>query len=218
MKIALVCDTTCDIPLKTLEQMNVKVIPLKVNFGDDSFLDQYGITAEEFYDRMLASEELPTTSQPSPAEFSEMYDDLVAQGYESIVSIHLSSALSGTCNSAYLAAETCSIPVEIIDSLSASAGVALVVEEAVALRDSGVGLDSMVAALRSMTGAIRFYFIPDTLENLVKGGRAGKAQGVVSDLLNIKLLISLNEKGSVEVLGKGRGAKNIVNTMSDLIE
>lgn len=214
MKVAIVCDSTCDLGAEWLAAHSVTMVPLKVLFGDRTYLDWIDLTPDTFFDMLAQASDLPKTSQPSPAEFTAVYEALAAQGFDEVVSIHLSSALSGTVESATLAAATSRIPVRVIDTKIVTAGTALVVMAAVAERDRGGDADAVEAAARYVVENERLLFALGTLEYLVKGGRAGKAQGLAANLLNIKPVLTFNKDGIIEPFKKVRGTKTAITEIA----
>jgi DegV family protein with EDD domain len=142
-RIAVVTDSTCDMGPDALAAMGIPMVPLKIHVDDATYRDWIDLTPETYYPMLERAVKLPTTSQPSPAEFSAVYADLADQGYEGIVSIHLGAKLSGTFESAHLAAAGSPIPVRVVDTQVVSWATALVVQAAVAVRDSGGDLDSV---------------------------------------------------------------------------
>jgi len=214
-RIGIACDSTCDLGLQWLaEQRDVAMVPLKVLFGDETFLDWIDLTPEAFFDRLDSAEVLPKTSQPSPAEFTAAYQRLAADGCTSIVSIHLTGALSGTVESAIMAAADAPVPVRVVDTKTVSAGVALCLEAALRARDAGADLDGVEDAARAVATTERLLFALDTLEYLVKGGRAGKAQGLAASLLNIKPVLTFNVEGTIEPFKKVKGTRKALAEMA----
>ncbi|MCX8007572.1 MAG: DegV family protein [Coriobacteriia bacterium] len=207
MKVGIVCDSTCDLGPQWLAEHDVVMVPLKVMFGDTTYLDWIDITPDAFYEKLLQASDLPKTSQPSPAEFSAVYASLAEQGCEEIVSIHLSSALSGTIESATLASAAAPVPVRIVDTKIVTAGTALAVMAAVAERDAGGDAEAVEAAAVHVVEGLTLLFALGTLDYLVKGGRAGKAQGLAANLLNIKPVLTFNKDGIIEPYKKVRGTK-----------
>jgi len=204
-RVGLVTDSTCDLTPEELESLDVTMVPLKVLFGDESFLDWTELRPTEFYKKLAASPVLPKTSQPSPAEFLAAYKALADQGCEAIVSIHLTSALSGTYSSAIMAAADSPIPVHVIDTRKCTQAVALVVKDAVDSRAKGMDAEAIAARAQQVSDEMRLYFVLDTLDYLVKGGRAGKAQGLAASLLNIKPVLDMNADGIIEPFKKVKG-------------
>jgi len=206
-KVGIVCDSTCDMGPEWLAANDVVMVPLKVLFGETTYLDWIDLSPESFFAKLKDAPELPKTSQPSPADFSEVYEQMAADGYDEIVSIHLTSALSGTHESAVLAASTSPIPVRVVDTLTVTAATALAIRAALAARTAGGGGAAIEAAARKVIDSDRLLFALDTLEYLVKGGRAGKAQGLAASLLNIKPVLTFNEEGTIEPFKKVKGLK-----------
>ncbi len=215
-RIAVVTDSTCDLGPARLAELGVEMVPLKVHFDDQTFLDWIDLPPEEFYPRLESSPRLPTTSQPSPQEFSAVYKRLAGEGAEGIVSVHLSSKLSGTCESATIAAKDSPVPVRVVDSLLASAGTALIVLAACAARDAGGDLDAVERATLDRISGTELIFSLDTLDYLVKGGRAGRAQGLAASLLNIKPLLELRA-GVIEPFGRAKGMRRSLQMLADRV-
>lgn len=204
-RVGIVCDSTCDLGPKWLAEHDVRMVPLKVLFGNDSYRDWVDLDPIEFYAKLAESPVLPKTSQPSPAEFTAAYTSLAEEGCTGIVSIHLSAALSGTFESAMMAAAGSSIPVHVIDTKTVSLATGLVVETAVEARDAGASVEEVAAVARVSSDSAQLFFILDTLEYLVKGGRAGKATGLAASVLNIKPILTVNEDGIIEPFKKVKG-------------
>lgn len=213
-RIGIVTDSTCDLGPLWLQERDVVMVPLKVLFGDTTYLDWLDLPPDLFYQKLASSPELPKTSQPSPAEFSTVYQRLADEGCDGIVSLHLSAPLSGTMESATMAAATSPVPVRVIDTRVVSAGEALVIEAALAARDAGGDLDAVASAARGVVDSLRLLFALDTLDYLVKGGRAGKAQGLAASLLNIKPVLTFNAEGIIEPFRKVKGTKKAIAEMA----
>jgi DegV family protein with EDD domain len=212
--VAIVTDSTCDLGPEELASLGVTMVPLKVLFGEESYLDWTDLRPLEFFDRLKHSAVLPKTSQPSPADFAVVYERLAEQGYESIVSIHLSAVLSGTCESALLAAKDSRIPVHVLDTKEVCLGVALVVKAAVEAAATGIDGEGVAKRAQEVAERTSLYFVLDTLEYLVKGGRAGKAQGLAASILNIKAVLSVNDDGIIEPYAKERGRKKALQVLA----
>jgi len=145
-RIAIVTDSTCDLGAKALATRRVAMVPLKVHFGDETLRDWIDISPSEFYPRLRTAAQLPTTSQPTPGEFADVYQRLAAEGAEGIVSIHLSAKLSGTVESAIMAASTAPVPVRVVDSTFVSGAMVFAIEDACAVRDADGYLDAVEKA------------------------------------------------------------------------
>jgi DegV family protein with EDD domain len=209
-RIGIVTDSTCDLGSAALAELDVQMVPLKVLFGEDTYLDWIDLEPERFYQMLAAAPSLPKTSQPSPADFTKVYTQLADSGCEEIVSIHLSGALSGTMASALLAAKDCPIPVHCVDTKKVSQAVALVVLAAVKARKAGEDGAAIARIAEQVSESTRLFFLVDTLEYLVKGGRAGKAQGLAASVLGIKPVLTVNAEGVVEPFKKVKGRKRAI--------
>lgn len=216
-RVGIVTDSTSDLPLETLAALDVKMVPLKVLIGDQTFLDWIEVTPDDFYDRLERSPVLPKTSQPSPAEFLAAYEELAAAGCESIVSIHLSAQLSGTMSSVLMACDQASVPVHVVDTKKVTQALGLVVKAAVEARDAGLNGEAVAQRAVAVSESMRLLFVLDTLEYLVKGGRAGKAQGIAASLLNIKPVLEVNADGIIEPFKKVKGRKKALTAIADQV-
>jgi len=215
-KIALVTDSTADLTEEVQKKYDIHVIPLKIRFGNSEYFD-HEITSEEFYRRLAEEEELPQTSQPTPDEFDCLYRKLLKE-YNEIISIHISSGLSGTLNSAHLAKEKLKAKIHIIDSKNISLGMGLMVLEA--SRNIREGLDArhIVEKITNVRKNIETLFTLNTLEYLQKGGRVGKMQAVAGDVLNIKVILEINEEGYIVQREKARGRRRAIERILEIME
>ncbi len=202
---AVVLDSTADFPSAAERFPNAREVPLYVRFGEESLKDHVEIAPSAFYERLAAAETLPTTSQPTPHDFLAVFRELVDAGFERIYSIHLSSKLSGTCQSASLAAaELGGERVVVIDSGTASlacAMLALAIERRLARGTTDEELAGLVDRFRR---DVRVVFTVGTLEYLQKGGRIGRAQALAGTLLNVKPILAI-EDGEVVPIARVRG-------------
>jgi DegV family protein with EDD domain len=204
-RTGIVCDSTCDLGPEWLEQHGVRMVPLKVLFDTVSYLDWIDLSPEEFYAKLASAPSLPKTSQPSPADFAAAYAELADAGYTEIVSIHLTSALSGTFESATMAAAGSPVPVRIVDTKTVSMATALAVKAGIEARDAGGTPADIESAARTAAESSSLFFVLDTLEYLVKGGRAGKAAGLAASVLNIKPILTFTPEGTIEPFKKVKG-------------
>jgi DegV family protein with EDD domain len=216
-KVGLVVDSTCDLTPEWLDEHDITMVPLTVFFGSEAFLDWVELRPEEFYEKLAAFPGLPKTSQPSPAAFSEAYARAAADGCDEIVSIHLSGPLSGTMQSATLAAATAPVPVHVVDTHKVTQGVGLAIIEAMNARDAGASADEIERIARHTAENTRLFFLLDTLDYLVKGGRAGKAQALAASLLSIKPVLEMNADGIIEPFKKVRGERQAVQALVDTV-
>ncbi|MFB6365072.1 DegV family protein [Paenibacillus elgii] len=219
-QVRIVTDSTADIPADLRERLGIEMVPLKVLFGSEAFRDGVDMGPEQFYDKLASSGIFPTTSQPSPADFIQVYQRLAAEGADSIISIHLSSQMSGTYQSALVAKsmidETADI--EVVDSRSASFGIGMLVVAAAEAAKQGKSKSEILERIASLRQSIGLYFLPDTLEYLHKGGRIGKAAALFGSLLNIKPILSINDDGVVFSVDKVRGQKKAMNRIIELLQ
>ncbi|MEC0371896.1 DegV family protein [Paenibacillus chibensis] len=212
----IVTDSTSDIPEELVSKYDIHVVPLRLMFGEETFQDGVDISAEVFYKRLVQSEQLPTTSQASPADYMQVYENIMTLHPGSpIISIHISSGLSGTYQSAVLAKSLMEDPPEItvVDSKSASYGFGLLVVQAARLAAEGQSADEILASIEQMRQQRKLYFLVDTLEYLQKGGRIGKAAAIIGNLLNIKPILSIDEDGIIYAVEKVRGRKKAITRM-----
>ncbi|OYD06430.1 DegV family protein [Paludifilum halophilum] len=212
-KVQVITDSTADIPKDLVEKLGITLVPLKVHLEGQSYLDGVTIEPQEFYRKLAESEEMPTTSQPSPVDFVEAYREAAKDGETDIISIHLSSSFSGTYQSALLAQSMVEdeFKVTVIDSKTASYAIGMIVVEVAKAAQAGHSLDECVAVANRMIEEEQVYFLVDTLEYLQKGGRIGKASAMVGSLLNIKPILSIDREGVIFPIDKVRG-KNKANT------
>lgn len=219
--IRIVTDSTADIPLAVREALNIEMVPLKINFGEDQYLDTVTLQSEDFYHKLKSSAHFPTTSTPSPGEFLEVYQSLLEEPDTEVISIHLSSVLSGTYRTAELASTLLEGDqlgkVHVVDSCSASYGIGALVVAAAEAVQAGKSVDEVVALVQTMRANFYIYFLVDTLEFLQKGGRIGKASALFGSLLNIKPILSLDSAGEVSVVDKVRGNKKAIARILELL-
>jgi DegV family protein with EDD domain len=193
---ALVLDSTADDPGAPERHPNLRVVPLYVRFGEESFRDYVDLGPEEFYARLRTAPELPTTSQPTPQDFLSAYEELA--GYDRILSLQISSKLSGTYQSAQLAAEQAGDDrVRVIDSRTASAAIAMLGNAILRRLERGTTDEEIDALVASYADVATLLFTVDTLEFLARGGRIGKARAMAGNLLHIRPILSLQD-GEIE--------------------
>ncbi|NLK01183.1 MAG: DegV family protein, partial [Clostridia bacterium] len=193
-KIAIVTDSTADLPPEIIEKYNISIVPLKVLFGNKEYKDGIDIGPDEFYEKLEKSNTLPTTSQPSPGDFIKVYRSLLEQ-YTEIISIHLSSNLSSTVNVARLAGKDFKDRIHVFDSKSISLGIGLLATEAAKSVQEGLRINEVLEKIKSVRKNSEVLFTLDTLEYLSKGGRIGKVSGLLGSVLNIKPIVRVNEEG-----------------------
>ena len=216
MAVQVVTDSTSDISPQDAEELGVTVVPAIVAFGDDVFRDRVDITPSEFYERLVNSRDFPKTSQPSVEAFATVYREIAANGHD-IASIHVSSKLSGTLNSASIASETSELEtrIELLDSYTAGVGLRAVVEAAAAQAREGAPLEEVTAAARSVMARCRVVVAVDTLEYLQKGGRIGRASAFLGSALRIKPLIQI-DGGEVAPFDRVRTRSKAVKRLEEV--
>lgn len=216
--VHIVTDSGADLPPE-LAYPRLHVVPLTVHFGQESLRDGVELTVEDFYRRLRQASQatMPRTSQPSPAEFEAVYRPLVEAGH-SIVSVHLSAALSGTLQSATLAARSVGGEIYVVDSLSASLGIGLLAWYGARLADAGQPAGAIAERLKALREKLAVFFTVDTLEYLQRNGRIGKAQAFVGGLLNVKPVLTLRQ-GVVHPVERVRGkAKALARIVDHAVE
>ena len=205
MGIRVVTDSACDLPAPLIEALGIEIVPLTIRFGDEEFVDRVELSADEFWSRLEHTDTLPETAAPSPGAFETCFRGLAARGATGIVCINLSSHLSGTMQSAQVAAaatvDVC--PVQVIDSQSASMGQGNLCLTAARRAADGDSLESIVAEGVDRRDRTKLFATLDTLEFLKKGGRVGNARALVGTMLSIKPVIELSS-GVVEESSKVR--------------
>ena len=215
--IRIITDSTSDIDAKLARELDVEVVPLNVTFGDKTYKDGVEISTDAFYQRLAISNHLPTTSQPSPEEFLPLFTAVKEAG-DSAVVILLTAKLSGTVQSAMIAKQMVDHPeIHIVDSKSATVGIRLLVDQAVAMRAEGLSAAEIAARLEDMRERVVLMAMVDTLEYLYKGGRLSRTAKIAGTLLGFKPIIELRD-GELALLGKGRGVKHALEKLLDLAD
>ena len=215
-KIALVTDSTANMPRALVEKYKVHVIPVRIQWDDETLVDGVDITSTEFYERLVASKSIPTTSQPSAGDFMALFDAL-AKEHDGIMAPLISSGVSGTVNSAELALQTfTAAPVEMMDTHLAAGAAGLVVEAAAEAIAAGKDLKAVRAAADAVRAKTKVYFVVDTLKYLHKGGRIGGASRYMGTALDIKPILYLNDEGKIDALEKVRTKKKAVARIIEL--
>lgn len=205
MKVRLIIDSTTNIPEKIRSRFTI--IPLKVRFGDEEFIEGITIDDKRFYEKLIESDVLPTTSQPSPEDFAKAYKEALEAGEEVLV-ITLSSKLSGTYQSAVIAAmDFPDDKIHIVDSKSVAIGTGILVQMALSMADNGMSASQIAEVITKERENIRLIALLDTLEYLKRGGRISKTVAFAGGILSIKPVICVVD-GEVKLLGKARGSKH----------
>jgi DegV family protein with EDD domain len=192
-------------------------VPLYVHFGEEAYKDQVDISSEEFYARLKEASELPTTSQPSAGEFHQVFKELVDAGHE-VLTLTISSKLSGTWNSAMAAKEMLpEAPISVIDTLTTSMGQQIMVEDAIQAIAAGATRQEIAELLETIKPKMRLFFTVDTLEYMAKGGRIGNAKAFLGTLLKVKPILVLQD-GAIEPLEQVRSKRKAVARMIEVFE
>ena len=223
MAIRIVTDSTADLPKQLVEELGITVVPVYLRFGEEVYLDRVDISEDEFYRRLEKTTVHPSTVQPGPQDFLEVYRKLSPKA-DGIVSIHVSAKLSGTCNSALMAKDMLDTkcPVEVVDSQMVTMGLGLLVIAAATAAKKGESIDKIVKEVKKTIPKIHVLCLFDTLKYLLLGGRIGKAKALLGSILSVKPMITLKDgeivpagqvrtraKGIDKLLEFGQNAKNI---------
>jgi DegV family protein with EDD domain len=214
--IGIVTDSTADIPLPLLQQHDIRVAPISIQFGGETCEENETIDRATFL-RWLDERAMPTSSQPPPGRFVQIYQTLVEQGCEQILCVAVTSRHSGTYQSAVLASSMMpQAKIEVWDSLAISMGTGFQVLAAARMAEQGTGLETILGRLKEIRGGIRTYLTPATLKYLQKSGRVGTLSGVLASLLAIKPILHV-EDGTLDVREKVRTRRKALKRMVDLI-
>lgn len=211
MNIRIVTDSASDLLQPWPE--GVSVLPMTVSFGDKQYQDGVDLSHRQFYEKLIEGDSLPTTSQIAPGQFEDAFSQAIDRG-ETVICITLSSKLSGTYQSACIAAAEFPGKVFVVDSLNVTIAEALLVRRAVELAQQGMSAEEIARQLEEERGQVRIVALLDTLEYLKRGGRLSASAALVGGLLSIKPVVTV-EDGEVKVIGKARGSKNGNNLLME---
>jgi DegV family protein with EDD domain len=216
-KIALIADSACDLTKQQIEKYNVIILPLKIIYKNNEYLDGITITPEEVYEKL--EEEIPSTSLPSPKEIDDVFMKLENEGYTHVIAIPLSSNLSGTYNTVKLIADNHPKLIStIFDSKSLTLGTGSLVLGCGEMIEQGKSYEEIVNQLPLMRDRVTVYYVVDTLKYLIKGGRIGKVSGTIGSLLNVKPIISIDKDGVYYTYAKIRGKKQATSKLFSIAE
>lgn len=204
-QFAIVTDSTADITPQRARESGIEVVPLAVTI-DGKTLEDGVLSQVEFFERMGSAPDLPTTSQPSVGSFTEVYARALETA-DSVISLHISSKLSGTVEAARLAAEQFAGKIHVFDSRNLSWGLAWQVMDAVSAADEGLGARETIERLEQTRQDVKLLVGVDSLENLRRGGRIGAVSSLLGSLLNLKVTLTVDENGAFAPLGRSRGEK-----------
>jgi DegV family protein with EDD domain len=217
-RVAIVTDSTADLPTDVRERHGIAMVPLNVHLGDRSWRDQVELTTPAFMKLLAESEDFPTTSQPSAGVFEQVFRDL-AESHDEIVCVLISSRLSGTVQSAQIAANAVkdTIHVEVVDSLNASLGCGFQVMHAQRLADAGERAEAIATQLRARTNRYHIIFFVETLDHIRRGGRIGKAASLLGSMLKLKPLLRIDE-GQVVPFERTRTRRKATDALVEFAE
>ena len=216
-KIALITDSACDLSIDFTKKNNIKMVPFKIIFSDRDYDDGIDITPQMLYEAL--PNEIPTTSLPSVEKFSSALEEAKNEGYTHAIVITISSGISGSYNSARVAAENVSgITTFVFDSMTLTMSEGAMVIETKNLIDQGKSFDELIEILPTYRSKIDVFFTLDTLEYLIKGGRIGKVAGTIADTLNLKPIITVGDDGVYHTVCKIRGMKQSISRLASLLK
>jgi len=217
MTIKIVTDSTADLSPELIREFGITVVPLSVCFGTDVYRDREEISEDDFYQRLLQDPTHPTTTQPTPKDFADVYNKLSKQA-DGIISIHISEKLSGTCNSALqgkkLMENGC--PIEVIDSKTTSMALGLLVIAAANIAKTEKSLPKVVEAVKQIVSSIELLVLFDTLKYLAKGGRIGKTKSLLGSVMSLKPVLTIRDGEFVQV-GQVRSRSKGIEKMIDFV-
>ena len=216
MSVRILCDSACDISQEQAKEWNITIMPLKTIWGEEEYLDGVTMMHKEFYEKLVETDVLPTTSQLSPFEYEKVFKEVVEAG-DTAVCLTISSGLSGSFQSANIAREDYEDSIVVVDTENACLGQQILVKRAMELRDAGKSAQEIADILNEEKKQVRLVALVDTLEYLKKGGRISAATALAGAVLNIKPVIAVVD-GQVTVLGKARGSKNGNNKLMELVQ
>ncbi|MDW8743105.1 DegV family protein [Streptococcus suis] len=219
MKLAIITDSSAVLQPTTLANKDVFVLPIPVTIDEESFVEGQNLTAEEFYQKMAASEDLPKTSQPSLLELEEILTALQANGYTHAVGLFLSSGISGFYqNIQYLADEFEGLTIAFPDSKITSAPLGMMVENVLKWAAAGQSFEEICAKLDQQIAQTSAFIMVDDLDHLVKGGRLSNAAAILGNLLSIKPILYFTDEGKIEVYEKVRTEKKAVKRLLEILQ
>jgi DegV family protein with EDD domain len=215
MPVKIVTDSTADLPDQLIQELGITVVPVYVRFGEEVYRDRVSISEDEFYERLTHDPVHPSTTQPGPQDFLEVYQKLSSEA-DGIVSIHVSGKLSGTCNSALMAKDMLDTgcPVEVVDSETLSMSLGLTAIVAAQMAEAGESLDKVVEAAKQAIPKIHLLALLDTLKYLAKGGRIGKVKALLGSVLSVKPMLAVKD-GELVPAGQVRSRAKGIDKLFD---
>ena len=217
--VQIVTDSSCDLPEEVIAELNIKIVPLKIRFGDTEFVDRFELTTDQFWEKCQSIDELPSTAAPAPGAFVEQFQQAAEQGAAGVVAIVLSGELSATIEAAQQAALMVKdeIEVTVVDSRTVTMGLGSIVVGAATAAKSGASVEEIADHALDCIKRTQVHAALDTLENLRKGGRIGAAGSLLGSMLSIKPLIEVRN-GVVEPAGKQRTRGKALSTLVAVVE
>jgi DegV family protein with EDD domain len=214
--VRVVTDTACDLPDDIVNELGIGLVPLRIRFGPEEFVDRVELSTKEFWARCASFDGLPETSAPSPGQFKEAFEKMAAEGATGVVCVNLSSKMSATIQAARQAATELDdrLPVRVVDSLSVTLGQGLITIEAAKRAAEGASLDDVTKAAEAAASSMTVLGVIDTMENLKKGGRIGGAQAFLGTMLSIKPVIQVVD-GVVEPESRQRTRGKAVRYLTE---
>ena len=216
MSIKIITDSTSDINLDLAKELDITIVPLRVIFDEQEYFDGVDITNEQFYEKLVVSKNLPTTSQPAPEQYIPYFEEAKAKG-DSVIVITISSKLSGTYQSAVIAKDMAEYEdIHIVDSLTVTLGLQLLVRKAITLKNQGMSAEAIAVQLENTKTKVKLYALLESLEYLKKGGRLSGMSAFAGGLLNIKPIIEVRD-GEVSLAARARGLSGGYTKLFELI-
>ena len=215
-RVYIVTDSTADLTEEEVKQFEISIVPMNISIDDENYIDGVTITKEEFRQKMIESDELPKTAQPSIGRFVEVYDELGKNG-DSVISIQMMRSISGTVDAARQAADITETNVTVVDSEFTSRSMGLIVKEAAKAAQEGKTVEEILEIVEDAKKRTTLYLTVVNLDNLIKGGRISQLMGMFSNLLNIKLFLQVIN-GKIEIIQKGRGLKSLQKKYDEIFE
>jgi DegV family protein with EDD domain len=216
--VKVITDSSCDLPPELVDEHRIAIVPLTIRFGDEEFVDRRDLTSAQFWSRCQASPTLPETAAPAPGAFEAAYRAAAEEGHEAVVAIVLSGGLSATLQAAQLAADTVKdrIDVRVVDSRLVSTAMGLIVLDAARLANDGKSAEDIAGLAADQAHRTKLYATFDTLENLRKGGRIGRAQALLGSVLSMKPCVELID-GLVEPESRQRTRGKSMRHLADKV-
>ncbi len=216
-RIAVLCDSMCDLPRSLIEKFNIKVVSARVIYPQQEYIDRVDIQPEEVYARM--PREIPTTAMPPLQEIQDVFDRIRAEGFTHVLSVHISSGLSGTFQAVNLVAkEIQDMKVEVIDTKTLSMGTGWLVLDAARNIANGWNFEKTLESLKKLQSKMHLYYVIETLEYLRRGGRIGLVASMLGEFLHLKPIISVNSEGKYFTCCKAKGRKKSIEKLIELVE